>query len=432
LRIGIIGTGISGNLAARLLAQEHEVEVFEAAPVLGGHTRTIDVQAFGRAWSVDTGFMVFNDRTYDNFCRLMSLLDLSGVDTDMSFSVTCAQTGLEYQGSSLDGLFAQRLNMVKPRFLGMIRDILRFNRESTAMLMLAGVSPDQSMRDLLANRGYGGWFAQKYLLPMTAAIWSCPTEQVWDFPAHFLLAFMRNHGLLQIQDRPQWKTVAGTARAYVDRLTAPFRHNIRTNCPVLGIERQGDLVHVHTAQEPTRTFDKVVLACHSDQALKLLKDADDEERSILRDLPYHPNTAVVHTDTSILPRSRRAWASWNYHIFNDERKQVAVTYDLSRLQGLNTPSPILLTLNVDERIDPAQVLDRYLFHHPAYSGTSLRAQERLKRRNGQRGTFYCGAYLGYGFHEDGVKSALEVTRHFGLGLDQWKAAFMKASSITNG
>jgi len=429
VRIGIIGTGISGNLAARLLSQEHDIEVFEASPTVGGHTRTLDVKAFDQTWRVDTGFMVFNYWTYRNFCRLLQLLGLSGTDTDMSFSVTCARSGLEYQGSSLNGLFAQRRNLVRPRFWGMVRDILRFNREAEELL--ASDLGEKTLRDLLAEKGYGAWFAEKYLLPMTAAIWSCPPGSMRDFPAHFLLAFLRNHGLLQVRNRPQWKTVTGTARAYVDRLTAPFRDRIRTNCPILAVRRHEDHVVVQPRDAGPELFDRVVLACHADQALALLQDADPEEREILEAIPYHPNSAILHTDVSILPQRRRAWASWNYRNFAEEGRPAAVTYDLSRLQKLDTPTPLLLTLNADEQIDPAQVLNRHVFHHPRYTSQSLRAQDRLQRRNGQRRTYYCGAYRGYGFHEDGVKSALDVTRHFGLGLDQWKVASTRASFTTS-
>ncbi len=429
MRIGIIGTGISGNLTARLLSQEHAIEVFESSPTVGGHTRTLDVNAFGQTWQVDTGFMVFNDRTYRNFCRLLQLLGLAGNDTDMSFSVACAKSGLEYQGSSLNGLFAQRRNLVRPAFLGMLRDVVRFNRESEAML--ESDLGEKTLRVLLAEKGYGAWFAEKYLVPMTAAIWSCPPASLWDFPAHFLLAFLRNHGLLQIKNRPQWKTVAGSARSYVERLIEPFHDRIRTNCPVVAVQRHEDHVVVHPRNAPPELFDCVVLACHADQALALLQDADEAEREILEAIPYHSNTAVLHTDTSILPRRRRAWASWNYSIPADERQPVAVTYELSLLQHLKTPTPLLLTLNASDRIDPAKILDRYLFHHPGYTTRSLQAQQRLRQRNGQRRTYYCGAYRGYGFHEDGVNSALDVTRHFGLGFEQWKVASTKASFTTS-
>ncbi|MFO0959345.1 MAG: NAD(P)-binding protein [Isosphaeraceae bacterium] len=429
MKIGIIGTGISGNLAARLLSQEHDVEVFESSPNVGGHARTLDVDAFGKSWRVDTGFMVFNDRTYPNFCRLLKLLGVSGDRAEMSLSVTCAGSNLEFQGSSLNGLFAQRRNVIRPKFLGMLADIVRFNR--AAKSMLACDLGEKTLGDLVSEHGFRGWFSEKYLLPMTAAIWSCPPDRVWDFPAHFLLSFLQNHGLLQMLDRPRWQTITGSSRKYVDLLVGPIRDRIRTDCPALAVRRFEDHVVVKTRKMPPEVFDCVVLACHSDQALALLHDSDVEEREILQSLPYHSNTATLHTDTSILPRRRRAWASWNYSIPPGEGEPVAVTYDLSRLQKLATPTPLLLTLNAEDRIDPSLVLNRHRFEHPRYTGDSLKAQDRLKRRNGQRRTFYCGAYLGYGFHEDGVKSALDVARHFGLGLDQWKAASTKASYTTS-
>jgi predicted NAD/FAD-binding protein len=311
----------------------------------------------------------------------------------------------------------------------MLKDILRFNHEAEAML--ASDLTGQTLRDLIAQKGFGTWFAEKYLVPMAAAIWSCPPDCLWDFPAHFLLAFLHNHGLLQISDRPQWKTVAGSAQSYVERLIEPFRERIRVNCRVSSVLRHEDHVVIQTRDGGMEVFDFVVLACHADQALALLHDADEQEREILEAIPYHANTALLHTDTSILPRRRRAWASWNYHIPADKGLPVAVTYDLSRLQNLATSSPLLLTLNGGDRIDPSKVLDRYVFHHPGYTMRSLSAQAKLERRNGQRRTYFCGAYRGFGFHEDGVKSALDVTRHFGLGLDQWKVASTKASFTTS-
>jgi len=430
VRIGIIGTGISGNLVARLLCQEHDIDVFEAARCPGGHTRTLDVITFDRQWRVDTGFMVYNEQTYPNFCRLLLLLAVSGRDTDMSFSVRCAQSGLEYQGSSLNGLCAQRRNLLRPDFLRMLADILRFNREADGLL--ESDLQDTPLGALLAKRAYGSWFIDKYLVPMASAIWSCPPGQLLDFPAHFLLAFLRNHGLLQVRGRPQWKTVVGSARRYLERLTAPFRDRIRTECAVAAVRRHRDHVVVEPRNAPAEIFDHVVLACHADQALAVLEDADETEISSLKAFPYQANMAVLHTDTTILPRRRRAWASWNYHIPCSGDNAVAVTYDLSRLQGLDTPSPILLTLNSGDRIEPSRVLDRFVFHHPVFTSKSLNAQDQLRRRNGRRRTFFCGAYHGYGFHEDGVNSALDVTQHFGLGLDQWKAASTKASFATSG
>lgn len=431
MKIAIVGGGVAGNVAARLLAQEHDVTLFEAGATVGGHARSLDVVAFGHTWRVDTGFMVFNERTYPNFCRLLRLLGIEGVDADMSLSVSCERTGLEYQGSSLNGLFAQRRNLMRPAFLGMLRDILRFNRESAALL--ATDLSEETLGSLLRKGGYGAWFKDKYLVPMTAAIWSCPPDALDAFPAHFLLGFLRNHGLLQVYERPQWKTVVGKSRAYVERLVGPLGARVRVNCPVASVQRHETHVVVAWKSGPAETFDRVVLACHADQALALLADADAEERTALASIPYHANDAVLHTDVAMLPRRSRAWASWNYRIPKDEAGAVAVTYDLSRLQRLATPSPILLTLNPPAgAIDPARVLDRHRFRHPGYSGKSLDAQERLRRLNGARRTLWCGAWNGYGFHEDGVASALEVTRHFGLGLESWKAASTKASFATSG
>ncbi|MFN4260100.1 MAG: NAD(P)/FAD-dependent oxidoreductase [Gemmataceae bacterium] len=429
MKIGIVGTGISGNLVSRLLSQEHDIVVYEAEPTIGGHARTLDIMAFGQKWRVDTGFMVYNERTYPNFCRLLRLLDVSAKDTDMSFSVTCERSGLEYQGSSFNGLFAQRRNLVRPAFHRMLIDILRFNRSAESLL--TSDCKEKPLGILLSEGGYGSWFVDKYLVPMAAAIWSCPPDQLLSFPVHFLVAFLRNHGLLQLRDRPRWQSIIGSARCYVERLTAPFRNRIRTNCPVVSIHRHDDHVIVQPRNASPELFDFVVLACHADQALKLLRDADEDEREILEAFPYQPNVAVLHTDSSILPNSRRAWASWNYHIPATETSFVAVTYDLSRLQGLDTPLPILLTLNASNRIDQSKVLDRFVFRHPVYTAKSLAAQRRLRQRNGLRRTYFCGAYCGYGFHEDGVNSALDVTKHFGLGLDQWKVVSTKALFSTS-
>jgi len=355
VKIAIVGTGISGNLAARLLCQEHDIQVFESSADVGGHTRTLDVRAFGPTWQVDTGFMVYNEWTYRNFCRLLRLLGLEGQSADMSFSVRCERSGLEYQGSSFNGLFAQRRNLFRPAFLGMLKDILSFNADSDRALSCD--TGETTLRELLDQGNYGEWFKDKYLLPMTAAIWSCAPDSLLEFPAHFLLAFLRNHGLLQIHNRPQWKTVAGSARSYVAKLTAPFRDQIRTDCPVESVCRHADHVVVRLRSGAAEVFDHVILACHADQTLAILDDPTAEEREILEAFPYQPNVAVLHTDTSILPQSRRAWASWNYHIPESKTEHVSVTYDLSRLQQLDTPSPLLLTLNADSRINPAAVLD---------------------------------------------------------------------------
>lgn len=349
MRIAVIGTGISGSLVARLLASRHEVQVFEANEYLGGHTNTVDFELSGRRFSVDTGFMVFNERTYPNFCRLLRMLDVESQETDMSFSVRCERNDLEYQGSSLNGLFAQRRNLARPSFYRMIRDILRFNRQSLEVL---DWDEPVSLGDYLSLRCYGREFVQQYLLPMSAAIWSSRAGRVLDFPARFLIAFFRNHGLLQIRDRPQWKTITGGARNYVDRLMGPLSDRIGLSCPIRSVIRHEDHVLVQPTDASVEIFDQVVFASHADQTLEMLVDADATERRILRAFPYQRNHAVLHTDVSLMPRRRRAWASWNYHIPPHDHRPVSVTYDLCRLQNHASPQKILLTLNNTDAVDP--------------------------------------------------------------------------------
>ena len=426
MKIAVIGAGISGNLVARLLADEHQVWLFEAEDYAGGHTNTVSFEAWGRAWHVDTGFMVFNDRTYPNFIRLLQLLGIAAQDSDMSFSVRCARTGLEYQGSSLNGLFAQRRNLVRPSFYGMLRDILRFNRES--LRLLEADAESLTLGEYLARSRYGREFVDHYLIPMTAAIWSARPRAVLDFPAHFLIGFFRNHGLLQVWDRPQWKTVPGGARRYVAALLTPLGDRVRLKCPVTRVTRHSDYVEVTTHGGTPERFEAVVCAAHADQTLDMLADADDLERGVLAAFPYQQNEAVLHTDLALLPRRRRAWASWNYHLSPDTDAPATVTYDLSRLQRVDSPEPILLTLNDGGRIDPAKVVRRIVYHHPAYVPDSIPAQRRQAELNGRRRTYFCGAYWGYGFHEDGVRSALAVASCFGKNLETCTVASTKGES----
>ena len=424
-RIAVIGTGISGNLTARLLASQHDVHIFEANHYVGGHTNTVDVELSGNKFSVDTGFMVFNDRTYPNFCRLLERLGVESQNSDMSFSVRCEDSGVEYQGSSLNGLFAQRRNLLRPAFYRMLKDIFRFNRRSLDVL---DSDEPLSLGEYLQRESYSREFITQYLLPMSGAIWSCPPGKMLAFPARFLIGFFQNHGLLQIRDRPQWKTIVGGARNYADRLIAPLLDRVRLSCPVTSVARHEDHVVVQPEEGPAEIFDQVVLASHADQTLSLLADADTLEREILSAFPYQRNEAVLHTDIALLPRSQRAWASWNYHVNADLENSVAVTYDLSRLQNHDSPQPILLTLNGAGLVDPATVLRRFVYHHPAYSQASVAAQQRQLELLGRRRTFFCGAYWGFGFHEDGVNSALSVAEHFGIGLDACTAASIKGES----
>lgn len=422
MRIAVIGTGISGNLVARLLNSKHDVHVYEASSHIGGHALTVDFEAFGSCWQADMGFMVFNDRTYPNFINMLDQLGVSAQPSDMSFSVSCRRTGVEYQGSSLNGLFAQRRNLVSPQFHRMLADIVRFNRASWRWIAAGDLESEVTVGEFLDRQRLGRAFRSYYLMPMVAAIWSADPATVIDFPARFLLGFMRNHGLLQLRNRPQWKTIAGRSRSYVDRLVAPFRDRIRLNCPVRSVARQADHVLVRTNAGETRRFDEVVFAAHSDQVLAMLDDPTPDERRLLGAFPYQANEAVLHTDLSILPRRRRAWASWNYHLPEQLSDTATLTYDLSRLQRLGTPAPVLLTLNRTDQIDPRKVIRVFHFDHPAYSCASVAAQQQFQVINGRNRTHFCGAYWGYGFHEDGVNSALAVARNFNLTIESCTAA----------
>ena len=336
--------------------------------------------------------------------------------------------GWEYEGSSLNGLFAQRANLLRPRFHRMLVDIVRFNRLATRAAETGALDDGMPVGEFLDACRVATAFRDCYLVPMVAAIWSARPESILDFPARFLVGFMRNHGLLQVRDRPQWRTIAGGARNYVERLVQPLRDRIRLNAPVTGVSRFSDHVEVRTEQGGTERFDQVVIAAHADQALAMLADASPDEREILSAFPYQTNEAVLHTDTSLLPRRRRAWASWNYHRADDTSQAVTVTYDLTRLQRLGTPTPILLSLNRSSAVAPEQTLQKIIYRHPAYTRDSIAAQRRFDEINGVRRTYFCGAYWGYGFHEDGVNSALAVAKYFGKTLDSCTAASTKDES----
>jgi predicted NAD/FAD-binding protein len=420
VRIAVVGGGISGMLAARLLADEHDVHLFEANSYVGGHTHTVDLELDGDHYAADTGFMVFNDRTYPNFVRMLQLLGVSSRASEMSFSVRCDRTRLEYQGGTLRGLFAQRRNLFRPSFYRMLHDILRFNREAPGLLDRDDDA--LTLNDYLQDGGYSGQFVEHYLAPMGAAIWSTPPGQFLQFPVRYTIGFFRNHGLLQLRDRPQWRTIAGGAVNYVEPLLRPLTDRIRLNCPVQRVQRQQDHVVVTPRDGAPEVFDRVVLAAHADQSLAMLVDPSPAEKEILGAIPYQANEIVLHTDSRLLPKTRRAWASWNYHLSSSEQPTVTLTYNLARLQGHRSQGPILETLNPLIATDPAKVLDRMTYHHPIYSVQAIDAQRRYGEINGQRGTYYCGAYWGYGFHEDGVRSALAVAECFGKSLESGIAA----------
>lgn len=415
MRIAIVGSGVSGLVVAHLLRRAHEVEVFEALDWIGGHTHTVPVDLDGRTYQVDTGFIVFNDRTYPGFCRLLDQLGVASKPTEMSLSVRCERTGLEYAGGTLSQLFADRGNLVRPSFLRMVRDVLRFYRDARRLL----AAPDEkvTLGAWLAGRGYSREFVEHHLVPMTAAIWSAEPGRVFDFPALSLFRFFENHGLLSLRDRPRWRVVEGGSARYVEALTAPFRDRLHLRCPVRSVRRLADGVELATGDGVRRRFDEVVLATHAPDALALLADPSPAERAVLGALRTQRNEVVLHTDARLLPRRRRAWASWNYHVgCEDAAGGVAVTYHMNRLQGLDAPVELCVTLNRSERVDPARVIARFSYQHPVLDLPAARAQRHHDAVSGRRRTHYCGAYWGHGFHEDGVQSALRVAAGFGLAL----------------
>ena len=409
MRIAIVGTGIAGNVAAYKLRREHEITVYEAGAHVGGHTNTIDVIDGSRTIPVDTGFIVFNDRTYPKFIELLDEIGQESQPSIMSFSVSSGDRGLEYNGSGLNALFAQRRNILRPPFFRMIRDILRFNREAVPSLRFEDES--QTVGRYLLKHGYSHEFLNDYLVPMAAAIWSAEPVAIADMPLEFLVRFFDNHGLLQLKDRPVWRVIKGGSREYVQKLIDGHRDRIRLNSPVRSVARSSGGVEIVTDEAGKEHFDAVFLACHSDQALAMLSDPSQSERDVLGAIRYQDNEAVLHTDASVLPKRRRAWAAWNYHIPTDRHRQVAVTYNMNMLQGLATREQYCVTLNNDRRIDPGRILRRIQYQHPVYSREAVVAQGRQAEINSDR-TFYCGAYWRNGFHEDGVVSALDAIRHF--------------------
>ncbi len=407
LNIAIIGAGISGLVAAYKLRVQHAVTVFEANDYPGGHSNTVDVCVGDEQHAIDTGFIVYNDWTYPNFIQLLDELGVSSQPTEMSFSVRDDRTGLEYSGSSLSTLFAQRRNLLRPSFYRMVLDILRFNRE--ALRSVAECDEETTVGDFLARHGYSRQFSEQYLLPMGAAIWSCPTGTFSDFPIRFIVDFYQNHGLLSVNRRPTWRVVQGGSRTYVNSLIAGFRQRIRLKTPVQAIRRFFDRVEVTAMGCEAESFDRVIFACHSDQAIKILgREATENERELLGAFPYSRNVAVLHTDESVLPRARRAWASWNYRLTGDDAAPAAVTYNMNILQGLRSQHTFCVTLNDDSRISADRVLQRFEYHHPIFTTRRAAAQARHSDLLVAHRTSYCGAYWRNGFHEDGVVSALAV------------------------
>jgi predicted NAD/FAD-binding protein len=405
VEIAIIGSGISGLLTSYLLSEKHKVVLYESNNYLGGHTNTVIVDIDDTPVPIDTGFIVYNEANYPNFSQLLSDLEVNTQPSSMGFSVKLTGSGLEYNGSSLNQLFAQRRNLLRPSFYRMIYDVLRFNKEAPKFVISGPIGT--TLGQYVADYKYSKQFVYDYLIPMGAAIWSTPPSQVLEMPATFFIQFFNNHGMLSVNGRPQWRTITGGSSEYVQRIITPFRDTIRLNHKVNNIERLKDRVIIDGD-----SYDHVVLACHSDQCLKALSDPSERESDILSKLPYQKNEVTLHNDTSILPQRKGVWAAWNYHLKGGPHSPVAVTYNMNILQGLDLSETICVTLNSSELIDPERVIGQYLYSHPQFSPQSVETQQRWAEISGVNRTHYCGAYWGNGFHEDGVNSAIRVASTF--------------------
>jgi predicted NAD/FAD-binding protein len=413
MRIAIVGAGISGLVCAHLLHSEHDITVFEANDYPGGHTHTVRVDTSDQTHWVDTGFIVLNDRTYPRFERLLAGIGVATQRSNMSFSVSDGKN-FEYNGASANGLFARRSNLARPSFHRMILDLMRFNREARSLIGLNGSGP--SLGEFLAEGRYSPQFVQRLIVPQASAVWSADPRRMWDFPAGMLAEFFANHGMFGFADRPTWLTVKGGSARYVEAIVRPLGERLRLSSPVRRIERFDDRVEVTPQGGEPESFDEVVLAVHSDQALRMLADPSGTEAEVLGAIPYQPNDTVLHTDRTLLPRRRRAWASWNYHLTDQPASRTTVTYHMNRLQSLRAEREFCVTLNKTEAIDPESVIRVLRYDHPVYTPAGLAAQRRWDEVSGVRRTHYCGAYWGYGFHEDGVVSGLRVCARFGKVL----------------
>lgn len=414
MRIAIIGAGISGLVSAYLLKDDHDITVYEANGYIGGHTHTINVNNNGTTNAVDTGFIVFNEVTYPNFCNLLKKIDVASQPTSMTFSIKCEKTGFEYNVENLKTLFAQRKNLFSVSFYRMLWEIFRFRRAFDTILN--DRDADIGIRAYLQTHGYSDRFIDQFVVPIGSSLWSADPDAFGDFPLGTFVQFFKNHGFINIKNPLQWRVITGGSKRYVDKLTASFKERIRTQCPVLEIRRLPDHVDVTSGSGATETYDEVILAVHSDQALAMLSDASPTETEILNAIPYQENLVQLHTETAIMPERRSIWASWNYLIPSKKTGRAALTYDMNILQGLEVKEEYLVTLNYASAIAQEKEIGRYIYHHPIYTTKAPVAQARHPEISGVNRTHYCGAYWGFGFHEDGVKSALQVCKSFGKGL----------------
>ncbi|KXI23473.1 NAD(P)/FAD-dependent oxidoreductase [Photobacterium sanguinicancri] len=431
MKIAIIGSGISGLTSAWYLHQDHDITLFEANDYIGGHTATVDVTVESGDYAIDTGFIVFNDRTYPHFEKLMAEVGIVGQPTEMSFSVRNEDTGLEYNGHTISTLFAQKRNLFRPSFYRFLNEILRFNKLAKTAASEGNVNESQTLGAFLAHHNFSDYFAVNYILPMGAAIWSSTLSDMRGFPLGFFLRFFLNHGLLDVTNRPQWAVIPGGSREYIRKMTPAFEQSIALSTPVQQVIRHADGVTVTSARGDEQ-FDHVIFACHSDQALALLADKTQDEIDVLSAMTYQDNEVVLHTDTSLLPKARAAWAAWNYHLPKTEpvtvsssseseqeidprsQRLAALTYDMNILQGIDSPETFCVTLNQTDRIDPDKILRTFTYAHPVFTTESIAAQQQRPRINGVENTWFCGAYWYNGFHEDGVRSALDVVNNINL------------------
>ena len=414
MKIAVIGTGIAGLTAAYLLHRDFDLTVYEANVYVGGHTKTVEVELPEGRYAVDTGFIVFNEVTYPNFCRILDRLGVDSQPSRMTFSVKCEKTGLEYNPHNLNSFFAQRRNLVSPSFWRMILEIFRFRRRFDQLLKVS----DQAVPLLptLRDQGFSSRFIDQFITPLGASLWSADPKNFSEFPLQAFVRFFKNHGFLDLRNPFPWRVIRGGSRQYVEKLTAGFTDRIRTNTPVTGIQRFADRVEVTDGRGEKASYDQVILAVHSDQALALLADATPAEKEILGAIPYQENDTVLHTDSRILPERRWIWASWNYLIPKETQNRGVLTYDMNILQTLRASREFCVTLNRTEAIDTKEIKARFTYHHPVFTTQAPEAQKRHAEISGLNRTHFCGAYWGYGFHEDGVRSALPVARWFGKEL----------------
>lgn len=415
-KIAIIGSGISGLTCAYLLDKHHDVTVFEKNDYVGGHTATTDVELDGIRYAIDTGFIVFNNRTYPHFNKLLERLGIKRKETEMSFSVHNTLTKFEYNGHGINSLFAQRRNIFRPRFWRLILDILKFNKLCKTLYQKGDICTSLTLGDFLKQNGFSDFFSQHYILPMGAAIWSASLSDMEKFELKFFIQFFYHHGLLNISDRPQWYVVPGGSREYVKIILQRLSRPVLTNTSIKFVSRVSDGVSIEMPNGETQLFDDVIFACHSDQALALLADPTEDEKRILGSIPYSRNEVILHTDTSLLPNRKLAWASWNYMLDGELDCPACVTYDMNLLQGIKSNHTFCVTLNQTQKVDSAKILKSFVYHHPVLNSSSVEAQKQRSVINGHQHSYFAGAYWYNGFHEDGVRSALDVTKQFGVSL----------------